>query len=77
MDYSGEFVGQPAPIEAAQWFVLQDVASGYDVAPDAVWTIIGQDESGGVYVTTDGVVAHAFQSPTNQSWIVDSAQRCG
>jgi len=75
MSLDANFVGQPSAIEAARWFVDQPHSEGFNVSPDAVWAITGQDELG-PYVTTEGVVLHAFQSPINQTWVIDSAQRC-
>ena len=71
-----KFVGQPSPVEAAKWFVVQPLAQGYDVPPDAVWTVVGQSETGAIFVSTEVVLMEAFQSPVNQTWTIASATRC-
>ena len=43
--------------------------------PGAVWTQSETDATG-VFVTADGALMHAVQSPTNQTWIIDEAQSC-
>jgi len=69
-----DFVGQPSPIEAARWFVVQSWVDGYSHTADAAWTAGPTDELG-TSVTTEGVVLHALQLP-NQTWAIDSATRC-
>jgi len=70
------FVGQTSPVEAAKWFVIQHWMESDVVPSDAEWTISGQNETGGIFVSTDGVLLEAFQSPVNQTWIIASASRC-
>ena len=70
------FVGQSSPVEAAKWFVVQPSVEGFAVPPDAVWTVSGQSETGGVFLSTEGVLLEAFQSPVNQTWSIASATRC-
>jgi len=50
------FVGQSSPVEAAKWFVVQPWVEGFAVPPDAVWTVSGQSETGGVFLSTQGVL---------------------
>lgn len=75
LSLDGNFVGQPSPIEAAQWFVLQPWVDGFNISPDAVWTVTTTSD-GDWFVTTDGIVLQAFQSPNNQTWNIASARRC-
>lgn len=74
MSLDANFVGQASPLEAAKWFVVQPWVEGFNVPPDAVWTVTTGEA--GPYVTTDGVVLQAFQSPNNQTWNIASARRC-
>ena len=76
LDYISDFAGELSPIAAARKFVAQGSVAGFEaVPPNAVWTL-GPTDDFGQYVTTDGVLLHAMQSPVNQTWIIDSAQRC-
>jgi hypothetical protein len=75
-DAPDDFVAQSSPIEAAQRFADAGVVSGFNVPPDATWTL-GPTDDFGVYVTTDGALVHAFQSPTNQTWLIEEVQYCG
>jgi len=68
------FVGQPTPVEAAQWFVVQSWNAAWAVPAGAVWTV-GDPEPLGVTVTTDSVSLHAVQLP-NKTWAIDSGERC-
>ena len=70
------FVGQSSPVEAAKWFVVQPSVEGFAVPPDAVSTVSGQSETGGVFLSTEGVLLEAFQSPVNQTWSIANATRC-
>jgi hypothetical protein len=75
MSLDANFVGQPSPLEAAKWFVVQPWVEGFDVPADAVWTVTATNE-GDWFVSTDDVVLQAFQSPVNQTWNIASARRC-
>ena len=63
-------MGQSSPVEAAKWFVVQPSVEGFAVPPDAVSTVSGQSETGGVFLSTEGVLLEAFQSPVNQTWSI-------
>ena len=68
-------VGQPTPVEAAQWYVVQDWRPpGFDAPADAEWTV-SESEASGVTVTTGALSLHALQLPDG-TWAIDSGQRC-
>lgn len=75
MSLDANFVGQPSPIQAAQWFVIQPWDDGFNVSPDAVWTVTAAGE-GAWFVSTDRVVLQAIRSPDNGTWNIASARRC-
>ena len=64
LDLVSGVVGQPSPIKAARWFVVQGWASGYRFAPDAAWHL-GPPDAQGVYVSTNTVMLHAAQLPNH------------
>jgi hypothetical protein len=74
LSLDANFVGQPSPVEAARWFVVQSWVDGYSHTADAAWAAGPSDESG-TFVTTEGAVLHAVQLP-NRTWVIDSATRC-
>lgn len=75
LSMSSDMVGQQTPVEAAQWYVLQDWRPpGFDAPADAVWTVSGSGASG-VTVTTGALSLHALQLPDG-TWAIDSGQRC-
>jgi len=43
---------------------------------DAEWTVFGRSETGSIFVSTEGFLLEAFQSPVNQTWNIASASRC-
>ena len=72
---SYDMVGQPTPIEAAQFYVTQPWSAVLDVSAGAVWAVGGRDPSG-VTITTDALHVHAMQLP-NQTWTIDRGEACG
>ena len=75
MSVSPDFVGQATPVEAARWFIVNGDPRGYDLPPDAVWTV-GPPSPSGATIMAGDVLLGAVQLPDN-TWAIAGGERCG